>query len=129
MTSILSSLAKAVTTELLPVLSRTASSVSAAFDVSPYEGVMAFTLAAGAATAGSSPTLTVKLTHCDTSGGSYVDVTGAAYTVVTTVAGVQKLVVNSDLLKGFVKADWTIGGTSTPTFPFGMIVEGVKKYA
>lgn len=129
MTSIMNALAKSVASEALGVLSRTANSVSAAFDVTLYDGTIVFILAAGAATAGTNPTLDVKLTHCDTSGGTYVDVTGATFAQVTTVSGVQKLAVDSDRLKQFVKVSWTIGGTVSPAFTFGVVAEGMKKYA
>lgn len=129
MSSILSALAKTFVAEVAPVLSRTSTAVGSAIDTQLYEGLIQFVLAAGAATAGSSPTLDVKITHCDTSGGTYTDVTGAAFTQVTSTAGVQKLTVDKGVLKRYVKASWTIGGTSTPTFPFGVILEAEKKYA
>lgn len=129
MTASINMLIRAVTTQLAAVLSRTASSVTAAFDVSSYEGPIEFTLAAGAATVGSSPTLDVKITHCATAAGSYSDVTGGAFTQVTTTAGVQTIVVDKNALHQFVEVSWTIGGTSTPTFPFGIIAKGFHKYA
>jgi hypothetical protein len=129
MTTFLQSLAKAVTTAIAVVLSRTTSTVSSAFDTLDYEGLAVITLDAGAATAGTLPTLDVKITTCATSGGSYTDVTGAAFTQVTTVAGVQTLTVDLDACKRYIKADWTIGGTVGPAFPFGVNFTGIKKYA
>ena len=88
----LKALASVITSELVPVLSRTASAVSAAFDISAYEDLVEIQLHAGAATAGTTPTLDVKVTHCVASDGVYADVSNAAFTRVTTVAGVQTLV-------------------------------------
>jgi len=128
MTALLRSLVHAVTVELAVVISRTADLLSAAFDTEAYEGTGLFVLSAGAATAGSSPTLDVKLTHCDTSGGTYTDVPSGAFAQVTTVAGVQALAVDLDTVKRYVKVVGTLGGTSTPTFPYGIAFTGLKKY-
>lgn len=128
MTALVNALARLVTTQIAAVLSRTSSSASAAFDTGEYEGQFKVTLAAGAATAGSSPTLDVKVTECATSGGSFTDVASGAFTQVTDTAGVQTLVFDRNKVKRYIKADWTIGGTSSPAFPFGVIFEGIKKY-
>jgi len=126
-TSFIRSLAKATVTKMEDVLSRTALT-GTAFDITDYEGTILVVLEAGAATAGTTPTLDVKLQHSDTSGGTYADVTGAAYTQVTTTASQQVLRIDCDAVKGFIKAVATYGGTSTPTFPFGLTVIGHKKY-
>jgi hypothetical protein len=128
-TAFINALAKVVTTQLEAVLSRTSTLTGTAFDVTDYEGLARVVLSAGAATAGSSPTLDVKIQHCATSGGSYTDVTGAAFTQVTDTAGVQTLVLDLNKVNKYIKVIGTLGGTSTPTFPYGVAFIGIKKYS
>lgn len=77
-------------------------------------------VACGAASGGpSARTVDCKLTHCDTSGGSYVDVPSAALTQMTADGGdVEK---NIDLIgvKRFIKVVVTVAftGGSSPAIP------------
>ena len=66
-------------------------------------------------TGGASITFAVKLTHSDTSGGSYTDVTDGGFTTTTAnTASRQKLYVNVTDIKRFVKVSLTVaGGTGT----------------
>ncbi len=128
MTAFIHALRNIVTTQIVAVLSRTASSVSSGIDVSNYEGTLKVILAAGAATAGTNPTLDVKVQECATSNGSPTDVTSGAFTQVTTTAGVQTLNFDVSKLKKYVFVAWTLGGTNTPTFPFGAAIQGTPKY-
>lgn len=128
MSEITKALAAAKASELAPVLSRTASSDSEAFDISEYEGLIGVVLAAGAATAGTNPTLDVKITHCAAADGTPADVDDAAFEQVTDEAGVQMLLLDKNKLHKYIFADWTIGGTNSPAFPFGLAVAGVPKY-
>ena len=100
---------------------------SSAFDAKDYEGIVAITLGSAAGT-GTSPTLDVKLQHCDTSGGSYADVSGAVFTQVDDTAGGsgQRILVNVSDLERYLKVVATIAGT-TPKFSFGVVFLGVKK--
>ena len=63
-----------------------ATTTSSAVDLQGYEGDIAVLLDAEAG--GASITYAVKLTHSDTSGGSYTDVTGGGFT--TTTANTSK---------------------------------------
>jgi hypothetical protein len=119
-------LAQANVLELAPVLSRTATLTGSAVDTRALSGVAQVILMSTAATAGSSPTLNVKLTHCDTSGGSYTDVTGATFAEVTNADTTQMIAVNADALKRYVKVVGTLGGTSTPTFAYGVALVGIN---
>ena len=56
--------------------------VGSAVDIQTYEGSAAFVLTAEAG--GSGITYAVKITECDTSGGSYTDVTGGAFTTTSS---------------------------------------------
>lgn len=115
-------------TQIEATLSRT-SLTGTAFDTQTWDGMWKCLLACGAATAGSSPTLDVKLQSSDTSGGSYSDITGATFTQVSDTASFQGINVDKKSHKRWVKVVATYGGTSTPTFPFGLAAEYVPKYA
>src|ERR1043166_8432587 len=108
--------------------SRTANLTGSAVDLLDYEGVAAFVLNSGAATAGTNPTLDVKIQHSDTTtSGDFVDVSPAmAFTQVTTTAGVQLLTKNVSDLKRYVRVIGTLGGTSTPTFDYGVSILAIK---
>ena len=69
---------------------------------------------------GTSPTLDVKLQESDTSGGTYTDISGAAFTQVTASNNSQILRVEGlgTSRKRFIRAVATIAGT-TPSFAFG----------
>lgn len=64
-------------------------------------------------TSGTSPTLDVKLQECDTSGGTYSDITGATFTQLTAAGNEVIRVANRT--KRYVRAVATIAGTS-PSF-------------
>ncbi len=116
------------TVELLPVLERSVSGLSAAIDLDAYSGEKRFVLVAGAATHGSSSTLDVKLRHCATVGGTYEDVPSGAFTRVTTAASMQALVFATGLER-YLKIAWTIGGTNEPAFVFGLALEAAPVVA
>jgi hypothetical protein len=75
---------------------------------------------------GTTPTADVKLQESDTQGGTYTDIAGAAFAQVTTVAGVQKLAIEIDATKRWVRAVLTVGGTS-PVYGIGVELIGRKK--
>ena len=87
----------------------TATATGSAIDLLGYEGDMAVLLDAEAG--GASITYAVKLTESDTSGGTYTDVTGGAFTTTTAnTASLQKITVNVTSVKRFVKATATVAG-------------------
>ncbi len=96
-------------------------------DVTQWEGKALAILNSGPASAGTLPTLDVKLQHCATVGGTYADITGATFSQVTSAALVQGITINVSDLNGFIRAVGTIGGTSTPTFDFSVELVGFKK--
>jgi hypothetical protein len=73
---------------------------------------------------GTSPTLDVKYQECDTSGGTYADISGATHAQVTASSKTSR--VNFRRSKRFVKAVGTIAGT-TPSFAFAVAIESEKK--
>lgn len=107
---------------------RTSTVTGSAIDVRQYEGKGQVILSTSAATAGTSPTLNVKLTESATSGGSYTDVASGAFEEVTDAAdSTQMIPIDFAASKGFLKVVGTIGGTSTPTFGFSVTIVGRKK--
>lgn len=75
-------------------------------------------LNAGAATAGSSPTLDVKLQEADDSSGTNAaDISGAAFAQVTNAAVCAGIPFTPAQRKPYIRAVATLGGTSSPSFP------------
>lgn len=104
----------------------TADDTSAAVDLSDYTGNVLLVLNSSVME-GASQTSDVKLTHCDTSGGTYVDA-GIAFDQVTTAGGAshQVKMVSTDGLKKFVKVVNDLGGTS-PAVTFDVQIIGKKR--
>lgn len=127
MTHLLNSLAQAVGLSLAAAARRTSTLTGTGIDVLDYEGVALLVLNASAGT-GTSPTLSVKLQHSDDN-STFADVTGAAFTQVTDVAGtagIQVLKINVPDLKRYLRVVGTIAGT-TPSFDFGVEFVGITK--
>ena len=103
-----------------------ATATSSAIDLKDFDGDVLLVLNSAAGT-GSSPTLDVKVQDSDETGGTYADLSGAAFTQVTTSASLQTLEVNKDECKRFIKLVQTVGGSS-PVFVYGISLVGAKKY-
>jgi hypothetical protein len=127
---ILNALANAYHLLLAPPIDRTTTLTGTALDVQDYEGVALIVLNGAAATAGTTPTLNVKLQHsATTTTGDFVDVTSAAFVEVTDVAGtagVQTLKVNVSDLKRYIRVIGTIAGSGAH-FDFSAGFVGIKK--
>ena len=104
----------------------TSTATSSAIDLLEYDGDVLLILDS-AAGGGSSPTLDIKLTESDETGGTYTDLSGATFTQVVDAASMQTLAINKDSSKRFIRIVQTIGGSS-PTFTFSINLIGVKKY-
>ena len=111
---------------LHPTAARTATGSGTGLDLQQYDGDVVLVLDSAAGT-GTTPTLAVTVEHSDALGSGYTAITGAAFTQVTTTASQQKLVINHDEAKRYVRVTYTIGG-STPSFTFSVNGVGVKKY-
>jgi len=117
---------KTTVLSLLPNDVVTASGTGSAIDLVDYEGDLAVVLDAEAG--GASITYAVKLTESDTSGGTYTDVTDGAFTTTTAnTALVEKISVNTDGMKRYVKADVTVAG-GTGAGAVSVVALGSKKY-
>ena len=104
----------------------TATATSSAIDLKEFDGDVILVLNCAAGT-GSSPTLDIKVQDSDETGGTYGDLSGAAFTQVTTSASLQTLEVNKDECKRFIKIVQTVGGSS-PVFVYGISLIAAKKY-
>ena len=117
-------------TEVLSLLPNdvvTATGTGSAGDLVDYEGDIAVVLDAEAGGAGI--TYAVKLTEADTSGGSYTDVTGGAFTTTeANTALVEKIRLDSDNVKRFIKVSVTVAG-GTGAGAVSVVALGSKKYS
>jgi len=111
---------------LLPNDVVTATGLGSAVDLEDYEGEMAVVLDAEAG--GASITYAVKLQESDTSGGTYTDVTGGAFTTTdANTALVEKISVNTNDMKRFVKLSITVAG-GTGAGAVSVVALASKKY-
>lgn len=119
-------MSKLTVAALSPASAPTATATSAAVDVSDFTGICQVVL--DCAQPASGETLDVKLTHCDTSGGTYVD-TGDSFTQVTNAGGAvfTALTLSVDKFKKFVKVVRTKAGGAT-ALPHSVTLVGNKAY-
>jgi len=123
----MNALTQGVPLDLLVPGVRTTTASGTGVDVSAYEG-MAIAVVQSLAGTGTTPTLNVKLQHCSTVGGTYADISGAAFVEIDDTVGgsVQLIAFNAAAVDGFVRATATIAGT-TPSFTCSCVFVGVKK--
>lgn len=100
---------------LAPAVRTATTTTSASIDLTGFDGVPILALDSAAAGAGTLPTLDAKITHCDTTDGSFTD-SGITFTQVTTTAALQLRVLDPAICKRFVQLVLTIGGTVNPSF-------------
>lgn len=103
--------------------SLTATDLGSAIDLLDLTGEVAVILDVGAGGVGA--TLNSRLVESETSGGTYTDVTGGGFTEVGNAAAVQKISLNKDSMKRFVKLANTVAGTAT--FPLSAKIVGINK--
>lgn len=118
------------TINLIPMASVTATANGTGVDLQQFVGSVAVTLAAKN-TAGTTPTLDVKLQGSADNSTGWADISGAAFTQVTdantAAATLEKIVLNVDACPRYVRAVKTIGGTSSPAFMTTCVGVGVKQ--
>lgn len=111
--------------ELAANAERTSTLTATGVDVKDYDGTVQLILMSTAATAGTNPTLNVKIQESDAVGSGYEDVSGAAFAEVTDAADVTEMIsLKIGELKRYIRVVGTIAGTSTPTFAFGVCMVG-----
>jgi len=117
-------------TEVLSLLGNdvlASTAVGSAVDIQGYEGSAAFVLTAEAG--GSGVTYAIKITECDTSGGTYTDVTDGAFTTTSAnTALVEKIYLNVSELKQYLKISSTVAG-GTGTGAVAVVALASKKYS
>jgi len=124
--NLLNALSQAYVLSLAEADERTTTLTGTGIDVLDYEGVCLAILNSGAASAGTTPTLNVKLQHSDDD-STYADVTDGAFTEVTDAAAVvEALKFNVSDLKRYLRVIGTIAGSGA-TFDFGVEFVGIKK--
>jgi hypothetical protein len=110
-----------------PTAARTATGNGAvAPDLRDIEGEIAILLDSAAGT-GTTPTLDVKIQDSADGSTGWTDIAGATFTQVVAVASQQKLVLNKDAVRRYIRIVHTIAGT-TPSFTFSVNAVGVSKY-
>ncbi len=114
-------------TQLLLNASVTADADGTSIDLKDYEGDAAVVCAVGTPTAGTDPTMDIKLQD-SADNSSFADVSGLAITQVTTPGGTQTIKFNTNEVRRYVRHVLDIGGTSSPAFPVALTFLGVKKY-
>ena len=110
--------------ELLANAVRTSTVTATGFEIRPYAGIAQLILQSSAKTAGTAPTLDVTIEESDVLGSGYTAISGAVFAQVTTSDITEMIAINTDELKPFIRVVGTIGGTSTPTFGFGVSMLG-----
>ena len=109
-----------------PTAARTATGQTSGIDLRVYDGAVVFLLDS-AAGAGTSPTLDVTIED-SADNSSFSALSGAAFTQVTGTASAQKLSIDKDNAKRYVRIKCTIGGSSGQSFTFSVNAFGLKKY-
>ena len=109
-----------------PVAARTATGEATGLDLRQYDGDVVLLLDS-AAGGGTTPTLDVTVEHSDSLSADYTAISGAAFEQVVDAASRQKLVIDADSAKRYVRVKYTLAGTN-PTFTFSVAGVGVKKY-
>lgn len=115
---------------LLACDSRTASADGTGFDLegsNGAEGEAIIILASDAASAGTNPTLDVKLQE-SSDNSTFTDISGATFTQVTDSQALEKISINTNDVKRYLRAVGTIGGTSSPAFTYSVALVYGKKY-
>lgn len=101
-------------------LSRTATANGTALDVQQYNGNLLAIVDCGAASAGTTPTadFTVEDSADNSTFAANTLALSAAFTQVTTAASLQTRSIDLRACRRYVRIVFTIGGTSSPAFPF-----------
>lgn len=107
----------------------TATANSTGVDISGMEGIIALSVRIPLVS-GTAPTLSINVETSDALASGYavatkVDGTSAAFTQFTA-AGAQRMLLDTNALKKYVRLAFTAGGT-TPSFATAAFVVGVNK--
>jgi hypothetical protein len=104
--------------DLVPIAARTASGFGAAqIDVRNLKGIGVLLLLAQAGT-GTTPTLAVRVQDSEDGSSGWANM-GINFVQVAAADSTQRIPIDLDACRGFIRIAWTIGGT-TPSFTFGV---------
>jgi len=103
---------------------RTADYSGTAFDTIDYDGEGLVLIDCGAVS-GTTPNAVFRVTDCDTSGGTYADVSGAVATAITAT-GLRAIAIDVSAARRWIKVAAVITGTS-PSFTTSEAFVGYKK--
>lgn len=95
-------------------------------DTATYTGNMLLIANIAAATAGTNPTMDVKVQD-SADNSSFADVSGYTLTQVTTSDSLQTLSIDKRLVRRYIRTISTLGGTSSPAFPMGITLVAYKQ--
>lgn len=110
-------------TLLANAAARAATATGTGVDITACRGQIVVLLDAAAASAGD--TLDVTLEESDTLGSGYTAITGGAFTQVTSgAASQQKISLNADSLKTYIRAVATIAGNGGEAIIVGVLALG-----
>lgn len=112
-----------VVAPVVPVATFTADTNGNAVDMFEYTGEAAVIMQSSAGTG--SMTLNVKLQEADATGGPWTDVAGAAFSQVTLTASTQKISINTNECKRYIRGVVDVGGAG-PSFIVGVSVLGIQ---
>lgn len=127
MTAHMNSLNRAQTAVLAPPASRTATLTGTGLDVEKYEGVGMVVLHSTAATAGTTPTLNVKVQE-SADNSVWADIPGATFAEVTdAAASLQDINIDLSAAKKYIRVIGTIAGASA-AFNFAAALVALPKY-
>lgn len=113
--------------DILPIADVTATANGTAVDLQSYAGQIAI-VADVHKVAGTNPTMDLSFED-SANNSSFAAISPAvAFTQVTTADSVQKIVVNKDSLRRYLRVVKTIGGTSSPEYYISVKAMAMKKY-
>lgn len=114
------------TVTVLKSQSITATNTGTGVDTAAYAGNMLLIANIAAATAGTTPTMDVKVQD-SADNSSFADVTGLTLTQVTTTDSLQTLSIDKRTVRRYIRTISTIGGTSSPAFPMSLTLTAYKQ--
>lgn len=113
--------------ELLVSAVRTSSANGTGVDLQGYQGKLKVILDTAQASAGTTPTLDVKIQD-SADNSDFTDVSGLTFTQVTDSADLlEAIAVDTRAVRRYIRAVATIAGTDTPTFNSAVVAVGQKQ--
>lgn len=113
---------------LYDITTVTSTVAGTAVDISAYEGVVAVVINVESVS-GTNPTLDIHLqTNTASSGGTWVDIEGAAFPQAGTGSTTEVISVDTTNTSKFIRMFGQIGGTATPTLRACVTLLGTPKY-